>query len=161
MGWFGFDAKQDIGKSGVLMLFLSAWVGSIKATIRGTTKLGDATFGITLAMPTIIDIGKKLFSSEGPFSNTDEDTQEALLLAGGMIIESADPHMLFGMKSRRGTDLDANYIVLDLDNRRVFPTTKYRSAKSVRSAFRKGQQRGFGRAGRTYSRNRQIYSGVK
>lgn len=136
-----------------------ARIGSpIAKVLKGAiqkTPAGQVLTGV-LAYDYVTD----LFKPDGIFSSTDVQTADGLTKSAMAIIQDAEAGgiPLNGLKGRSGEPLPTNYIVIDLEKERVFPIFKYRSGKSMRSARRRGSSRGFGRARRSYSQNKYIYS---
>ncbi len=106
------------------------------------------------------DIIQDAFSPGGEFENTDQQTADNLTKTAMAIVQDAEAGgiPINGLKGRDGQPLPTNYIVIDLEKERVFPIFKYRSGKSMRAARRRGSWRGYGRARRSYSQNKYIYS---
>jgi len=106
------------------------------------------------------DIIQDAFSQGGEFENTDQQTADNLTKTAMAIVQDAEAGgiPINGLKGRDGQPLPTNYIVIDLEKERVFPIFKYRSGKSMRAARRRGSWRGYGRARRSYSQNKYIYS---
>ena len=116
---------------------------------------GKALTGV-LAYDFITD----MFRNGNEFGNTDDQTADGLTKSAMAIVQDSESGgiPLNGLKGRNGEPLPTNYIVIDLEKERVFPIFKYRSGKSMRAARRRGSNRGYGRARRSYSQNKYIYS---
>jgi hypothetical protein len=126
----------------------------LKAAIQ-KVEPGKALTGV-LAYDFISD----MFRGGNEFGNTDDQTADGLTKSAMAIVQDAESGgiPLNGLKGRNGEALPTNYIVIDLEKERVFPIFKYRSGKSMRAARRRGSSRGYGRARRSYSQNKYIYS---
>lgn len=106
------------------------------------------------------DILKSIFDRDrGEYGTTDEQTADGLIKSTMAIVSGAEEGgiPLDGLKGRNGDPLPTNYIVIDIEKERIFPISKYRSAKSIRSARRRGSFRGYGRAMRSTARRKYIY----
>ena len=129
----------------------------LKLARNKMVQTGAATVGVMEGL----NIIQGIFSPDsGELGNTDPQTANDMTKTAMALLEEMEHGgiPLTGLKSRSGQPLDTNYIVIDLEKERVFPLSKYRSAKTVRSARRRGSWRGFGRARRSYSQNKYIYS---
>ena len=106
------------------------------------------------------DFISDLFNPGGEYETTDKQTADGLIKSTMAIVQDAESGgiPINALKGSNGQPLQTNYIVIDLEKERVFPLFKYRSGKTVRSAKRRGSWRGFGRARRSYSQNKYIYS---
>jgi hypothetical protein len=130
-------------------------IAKVLKTAINKVEPGKALTGV-LAYDFISD----LFSAGGEFETTDQQTADGLIKSTMAIVQDAEGGgiPLNGLKGRDGQPLKTNYIVIDLEKERVFPIFKYRSSKSMRAARRRGSFRGYGRARRSYSQNKYIYS---
>jgi hypothetical protein len=126
----------------------------LKAAIN-KVEPGKALTGV-LAYDFITD----MFRNGNEFGNTDDQTADGLTKSAMAIVQDSEAGgiPLNGLKGRNGEPLPTNYIVIDLEKERVFPIFKYRSGKSLRAARRRGGSRAWGRARRSYSQNKYIYS---
>lgn len=129
----------------------------LKLARNKMVQTGAATVGVMEGLNIIQGIFNP---DDGELGNTDPQTANDMTKTAMALLEEMEHGgiPLTGLKSRNGQPLDTNYIVIDLEKERVFPLSKYRSAKTVRSARRRGSWRGFGRARRSYSQNKYIYS---
>lgn len=125
---------------------------------RGKTVGG--TSGNVLTGVVAYDLVTQAFQPDEAFGRTDQQTADGLIKSTMAIVDGAEQSgiALDGLKGRDGQPLPTNYIVIDIEKERIFPIFKYRSGKSMRAARRRGSSRGFGRARRSYSQNKYIYS---
>jgi hypothetical protein len=137
------------------MMKVASPIAKVLKTAIGKVEPGKALTGV-LAYDFISD----MFNPGGDFENTDQQTADGLIKSTMAIVQDAEAGgiPLNGLKGRNGEPLPTNYVVIDLEKERVFPIFKYRSGKTVRAARRRGSSRGWGRARRSYSQNKYIYS---
>ena len=129
----------------------------LKLARNKMVQTGVATAGVMEGLNVI----QGIFNPDsGELGNTDPQTANDMTKTAMALLEEMEHGgiPLNGLKSRGGQPLDTNYIVIDLEKERVFPIHKYRSKKSLNAARRRGSSRGFGRARRSYSQNKYIYS---
>ena len=87
--------------------------------------------------------------------NSTTDTTEAITTLLGEIDAGISSGAVMMPSHRSGTEYQANYFHINMDNGRAWITDQYRSANSVRSAVALERTRGFrGRGGRRQARTK-------
>ncbi len=147
--------------SGGIGILRSVIAKVIKAVIRKTGVIATSPGGAgALTGVAAYDIINDLFLPGGEFESTDNQTADGLKKSTMALIQDMEMGgiPLDGLRGRDGQPLPTNYIVIDIEKERIFPIFKYRSAAVVRAARRRGSSRGFGRAQRSFSQRKYLYS---